>query len=182
MKLLLVQCLKMRRTGYQGFSLIEMLVTLLIVSVGMLALGSFFISSIRSESASQQRLAAVHLAEQIIEDWQNTNTVPTPDCKVGGVAAGALTLGTPTTSCVPNDGIPVPFDILIEEADAKAPIPNGHLLYTGSSGGPPVMGSLLRDPTNAGSSHVKVRKVTVSWLDKGQTKQVLLTHITKKPI
>jgi len=171
----------MKIIAEKGFSLIEAMVTMLIVSVGMLALGSFYMSSIRSEGASQQRLAAVHLAEQIIEDWQHTttNTLPTPNCKVAGAAAGQLALNTTITSCVPNDGVPVPFDILIEEADAKAPITNSHALYAGAAGGPPMMGSLLRDT----GTNVKVRKVKVSWTNAGgQAKHILLTHITRKPV
>ena len=171
----------MKPINNRGFSLIEVMVTLVIVSVGMLALGSFYVTSVTTEGASQQRLAAIHMAEKIIEDWQNTNIAPTPDCKVGGVAAGTLALGTATTSCVPNDGIPVFFNILIEETDAKAPIPNGHLLSTAGAGGAPMLGSLLTDPTDNSSNHVKVRKVRVSWTVKGQTRKVLLTHITRKP-
>jgi len=167
----------------RGFSLIEAMVTMLIVSVGMLALGSFYMSSIRSEGVSQQRLAAVHLAEQIIEEWQHNNdTLPTPNCQVAGVAAGQLVLNTATASCVPNDGVPVPFDILIDETDAEAPIPNGNPRYItdgGTAGGPPIMGKLLRDT----GAKVKVRKVKVSWTNAaGQVKHILLTHITRKPI
>jgi type IV pilus modification protein PilV len=165
----------------KGFSLIEVLVTLLIVSVGMLALGSFFVTSIRSEGQAQQRLAAVHLAEQIIEDWQKSNATPTPNCKVAGAVPTLTINGAAITDCVPNDGVPVPFDILIEEANAQAPIPNAHKLYPGAAGGAPMMGNLLQDPTNAGSAKVKVRKVKVSWTVNEQKKSVLLTHITRKP-
>jgi prepilin-type N-terminal cleavage/methylation domain-containing protein len=169
----------------KGFSLIEMLVTVTIVSIGMLALGSFYMASVNAESAAQQRLTAVHMAEQIIEDWQNTNILPTPNCKIAGVAAVQLVLSTPAApasivNCVPNDGIPLPFTIVVEEIPAQAPIPNAHLLYPGVAGGQPVMGELLTIPNSVNSPHVKVRKVTLSWSEKAQIKSIFLTHITRR--
>jgi len=164
----------------KGFSLVEVMITMLMVTVGMLALGSFYLASIKSERMAQERISAVHLAEQIIEDWQNTNTLPTPDCEVTGVAAGALVLGTTTASCVLNSGIPAPFDILITESPAQAPIPNGHLSHS-SGAGAPEMGSLLQNPIDPYSAAVNVRTVQVSWTIDGDTRNVMLTHITRKP-
>ncbi|MDQ7003886.1 MAG: prepilin-type N-terminal cleavage/methylation domain-containing protein [Ghiorsea sp.] len=164
----------------KGFSLVEVMITLLMVTVGMLALGSFYLASIKSERMAQERVSAVHLAEQILEDWQSTNTLPTPDCKVAGVAAGALVLDTTTASCVLNNGIPAPFDILISESPVKAPIPSGHLRHS-TGAGAPEMGNLLQDPTNVGSATVSVRTVQVSWTIDGATRNVMLTHITRKP-
>ncbi len=172
-----------RRRAYQaeqGFSLIEVMVTLLVVSVGMLALGSFYVSSMQSERVSQERVAAVHLAEQILEDWQNTNSNPTPDCQIAGVAAGALVVGAEISSCVMNNGIRTPFNILINEFPAKAPVPKGHPSHSGATTAPE-MGVLLQDPANAASSPVNVRTVRVSWTVTGKTRKVLLTHITRKP-
>ncbi len=166
----------------KGFSLVEVMITMLMVTVGMLALGSFYLASIKSERMAQERISAVHLAEQIIEDWQNTNTLPTPDCEVAGAPAGALVLGITTSACVLNHGIPAPFDILITESDAQAPIPNGHVLHsTGNPLDAPEMGSLLQDPADAGSDTVKVRTVQVSWTIDGDTRSVMLTHITRRP-
>jgi len=163
----------------KGFSLIEMMITMVIASIGMLALGSFYLASIESERVSQERVAAVHFAEQIIEDWQKGNVSPIPDCQISGASAGQLTIGTTMANCVPNNGISVPFNILISERDAQAPIPNGHLLHP-TGAGAPVLGSLLTIPTNAASAHVKIRTVKVTWAVKGRTRDVMLTHITRK--
>jgi len=163
----------------KGFSLIEVMVAMVIATIGMLALGSFYMASIKSERISQERINAVHLAEQIIEDWQNTNIPPVPECKVGGVAAAALVLGTLLESCVPTDGVSTPFDILIDESDAKAPVPNGHLLHsTGDPLDAPEMRSLLTDPTYPLSATVKVRTIKVSWSLYGEALEIMLTHIT----
>ncbi len=163
----------------KGFSLIEVMVTMLLVTVGMLALGSFYLAAIQSEGRAQERVAAVHFAEQILEDWQVNNAAPTPDCKVAGSAAGALAIGTATTSCIPNSGLPIPFDILINESDAKAPIPNGHLLHSPGVGAPE-MGKMLTNPAVVGSAKVKIRSVKVSWTVGSTTRDIVLTHVTKK--
>jgi len=164
----------------RGFTLVEILITLLIVSVGMLALGSFFASSIKQESLAQERIAAVHMAEQIIEDWQRTNTLPTPDCTVAGVAATALVVGTAINGCVANSGVPVSFSIVINETAATAPLPSAH------PNGPAAAGVLLSGinpnaPFNviAGSPSVMVRIVSVSWQQGGNPYNVFLTHIRR---
>ncbi len=167
----------------KGFSLIEMMVTLMIVSIGMLALGSFYASGIRAEGSSLRRLAAVHMAEQVLEEWQNTNVRPAPNCKLltaGNPAAGQLPLGGAGITCIPYSGVSSPFNIVIQEANAQAPIPNGHPLYAGPVGGTPVMGDLYQDKAAPGVNPVQVRKVRVSWQEDGGAKQILLTHITRR--
>ena len=165
----------------RGFTLIEVLVTLLIVSVGMLALGAFFTTSIHQEGVAQERIAAVHMAEQIIEAWQDGNAVPTPDCTVSG-AVPTLVIGTTTTNCRASNGVPVAFDLTLREAPATAPLPTTH---PNNGTGAVVTGNLLSgvDPYTqqviAGSTSVKVRTVTVAWTHGGQSRSVFLSHITR---
>ncbi len=171
----------------RGFSLIEGLVTMLIVTVGMLALGSFYLAAIKSESRAQERVAATHFAEQILENWQvmtttgNFTPAVTPDCQIAGVAAGPLAIGVTLQDCIPNAGFPIPFDILIQESNVVAPIPNSHLLHSNPGVGAPEMNNLLTDPTVSGSPRVKVRVVRVSWTESNVVRDVVLTHITRKP-
>jgi len=181
----------------KGFSLIEVLVTMLITSVGTLALGNFYLTSMESERVSQERVAAVHMAEQIIEVWQNTNINPTPDCEVAGAAAGVLVIGTELSSCVMNNGVSTPFNILINESPVKAPIPNGHQLHSnynlgaGAANDPldsPEFGELLISPavtltvaTEPAAPRVMVRTVKVSWPRRGSAnnmRSVSISHIT----
>ena len=167
----------------QGFTLIETMVTLLIVSVGMLALGSFYVTLIGSESDAQKRLAAVHMAEQLIEDWQKTDVLPTPECNLlttGNPAAGQLNLNV-TTSCKTTNGPDFIFDILLKEQPAKAPVPPNHPNNPNAAGANQnVMGELLVDTAaGAGSATVNVRSVKISWNHKGQPKFVILTNIAK---
>jgi prepilin-type N-terminal cleavage/methylation domain-containing protein len=166
----------------RGFTLIETMVTLLIVSVGMLALGAFYMALIGSESDAQKRLAAVHMAEQLIEDWQKNDNPPTPVCNLltaGNPLAGQLVIGTPI-SCKTTAGPDFIFDVLINEQSAQAPVPSNHPNNPNASGpNNTVMGVLLTNPTNAASTPVKVRSVKISWKHKGQSKFVILTSIRK---
>ncbi|MBL1353690.1 MAG: type II secretion system protein [Zetaproteobacteria bacterium] len=172
-----------------GFTLIEILVTLVIVSVGMLALGTFFASSIRTEGIAQERIAAVHMAEQLIESWQNTNTPPTPDCSVAGVQAGILVVGTTLANCRANNGVPVVFSLLLSQTAATAPLPSSHPSYAAGvviAGLPTTVkvGTMLQGldiygTVINGSLAVDVRTASVSWQHSGKSYNVYLTHITR---
>ena len=171
----------------QGFTLIETMVTLLIVSVGMLALGSFYVALIGSESDAQKRLAAVHMAEQLIEDWQKNNALPNAECALtqayNGQPVGAtsvpLLIGN-TMSCKTTAGPDFIFDILLQEQPAKAPLPPNHPNNPNAAGpNQSVMGELLINPAVAGGATVNVRSVKISWNHKGQPKFVILTSIRK---
>jgi len=171
----------------QGFTLVEILVTLVIVSVGMLALGSFYTSMISQESIAQERITAVHMAEQLIEDWELNNLIPTPNCQVAGTVP-TLALGVTTTGCkaLATTGIPITYEILLIERPALAPLPVTHpnnpsVTTTDASG--LGMYTMLQtiDPYGniiGGSPPVMVRSVQVSWIHGTQHK-VYLTHITR---
>jgi len=170
----------------RGFTLVEILVALVIISVGMLALGSFYTSMIQQESVAQERIEAVNMAEQLIEDWERTNTPPTPNC----TAAQPLVVGTQLKGCTVavGQGVPVSFDILINERAAQAPLPVSHpnnpsMVVTDSSGvgmypmlqQADVYGNVIQN-----SPPVMVRSVKISWIHGTQKPQpVLLTHITR---
>jgi len=171
----------------RGFTLIEILVTLVIVSVGMLALGSFYTQMIMQESVAQERITAVHMAEQLIEDWEANNAIPTPDCFIAGVQA-TLVLAQATTNCVAPvaTGIPISYTILLSESAAKAPLPVSHpnnpsinvADSTGVGMYPMLMGIDAYSNVIANSPQVKVRSVKVSWTHN-TLHSVYLTHITR---
>jgi len=142
-----------------GFTLVEVMVTLAIVSIGMLALGAFYASMVKSEGISQERLAAVHMAEQLIESWQKANIAPTPDCTLlKGAPAPQLVVGSTLFDCRPTTGVPVLFDIAINEVDAKAPLPPEHPNNPNDPNAfladQNVMGALLTVPADGGTAPV----------------------------
>jgi prepilin-type N-terminal cleavage/methylation domain-containing protein len=166
----------------KGFTLIEILVALTIVSVGVLALGSFSISTLGSGQTSRERLTAVHLAEQFIEEWQQTDILPTLDanyCKttVAWTVSTAKTAlpcpvsGTTTTSvatCTPLFGTKLSYTISATESRVCGPPSNGGNAFKFYSATPP-------------NSNPKTKLVNVSWTRKGKTRAVFLTNLSKVP-
>ncbi|MDQ6973737.1 MAG: prepilin-type N-terminal cleavage/methylation domain-containing protein [Mariprofundaceae bacterium] len=169
----------------QGFTLVEILIALVIVSVGMLALGSFYTAMISQEGIAQERITAVHMAEQLIEDWQANNVIPTPNCLVAG-APPVLVLATATSNCVPTKGTPIAYTILLNERPALAPLPvthpNNPSLNVINALGVDMYSMLTLSDVNknviANSPQVKVRSVQVSWTHE-KRRTVQLTHITR---
>jgi len=62
----------------RGFTLIEALVTLVIISVSLLALGAFTIQVLSTDNTARHRTVATHLAEQELEKWFQSDVAPAP--------------------------------------------------------------------------------------------------------
>lgn len=165
----------------RGFTLIEILVALVIVSVGVMALGSFGVSILGSGQVARERLTAVHLAEQVVEFWQN-NAADRPPNIASNTCALSKRTSDPssypvTVSCTPDAGIGISYTIIVNAATAQAPLPTtpGHSFSpidnTGTAG--------IRDMVGAVTPMTKV--VTVNWSNKGRSHTIYLTHITRMP-
>jgi len=176
-----------RMSFERGFTLIEILVALVIVSVGVLALGSFGVSSMSSGQTSRERLTAVHMAEQIIEAWQSTDSLPilgTDYCQTATAWSTSTatsvapcpttdTITTSTATCAPTSGAKISYSITAKEARVcGAPAAGGNAMaFFGTTS---VMGSTI---SNANPPKTKV--VTVSWTRRGVTRSVYLTHLSR---
>jgi len=162
-----------------GFTLVEAMLAMVIVSIGALALQSFYTAVIRSQQLSQERLIAVHMAEQIIEGWQQSNTdlPPTVDCTEGSPTT--LTLDTAVT-CTPTGGNSKPFSITAKRTIAMAPMPNnpGAPTWRTMPGAIDIYGNPSLD-ANGTPIEPMVRTITINWDYKGETKTVMLTHLTR---
>ncbi len=60
--------------GVRGFSMIEMLVALIVLSLGMLGVANLFIITIRSSSSAISRLHAVNLASDLADRIRSNRT------------------------------------------------------------------------------------------------------------
>ncbi|MDQ6974978.1 MAG: prepilin-type N-terminal cleavage/methylation domain-containing protein [Mariprofundaceae bacterium] len=166
-------------TKQSGFTLVEVMVAMVIVVVGVLALQSFYAGIIRSEQLSQERITAVHMAEQIIEEWQqrsappnpSVNPLPTVNCATN--PATTLTLGA-ATACTSSSGAATTFSITPTEARSQAPLPPNHANNN-------TTGIIWGDMADIGGVTPNIRTVTVSWNYKGATKSIMLTHLTPAP-
>jgi len=162
----------------KGFTLIEVLITLVVVTVGIMALSKFTIAMMGSGQASRERLTAVHLAEQIMEEWQQTDTLPTLDTTYCQTAAAWATSTTATVA-------PCPTSETVTTSTANCtPSFAAKSSYTISTSQSIVCGPAK----TAGSSMVFFKDatpypvskvVTVSWTRKGATRSIYLTHLTQ---
>jgi type IV pilus assembly protein PilV len=81
----------------RGFTLIEVLVSLLVISVGLLAIASLQLLSKRSNYDAAQRTTAAHLAEDLLARMRS-NPVALITYMPGALLGGG-TLGEPGTDC-----------------------------------------------------------------------------------
>jgi|GEM_PF-2339430 len=164
-----------------GFTLIEVLVALVIISVGVLSLGGFSLSSLGSDQVSRERLTAVHLAEQILEEWQQAGVLPVLDtsnyCKAvatWNISTAPTVAPCPTTktvtistaSCTPLFGTQINYNIVVKESPLCGPSKvsgSSYVFFNGTVAVPKPV----------------TKVVTVSWQHKGSSHSVYLTHLSK---
>jgi prepilin-type N-terminal cleavage/methylation domain-containing protein len=155
------------RPSTSGFTLIEILITLVIVSVALLSLGSFAISIIDSGQQSRERLSAVHLAEQVLEFWQHDSNDFVPSIASDCVLTTGSSIPSPsiTATCTPTTGVSMAHTVVASNTQASGPLPSNL--------------SAFQSFTSAGLTLTPMTKVvTVSWSHKGTARSVYLTHLT----
>jgi len=154
----------------RGFTLIEILIVLMLTAIALLALGTFSLSVMDSSTGSRERLTAVHLGEQVIEEWQHSSNDYLPviasDCSMSNAAS--IPTYPKTYTCTPATGVQVVFSVVASVFDARAPLPDGagNVSFSAMS-------------KQGFSNTPKLKLVTVSWSHKGKTKSIYLTHLTR---
>jgi len=161
------------QSSQNGFTLIEIMVTLVIISVGLLALGLFTVITIDQGEVSRERLTAVHLAEQVIEDWQHdANDKPQP---VACTPVNVTPAAGKTVNCTPVSGAMISYGITLTRSPATAPLAP---VAPGNGTSSIAFGPLTWQGTATPSNPVNVKVVNVTWTHKGKSHAVFLTHIT----
>jgi type IV pilus assembly protein PilV len=91
-----------RLTLRRGFSMVEMMVALLVLSVGMLGVASLFATSLNSGSSAISRMQAVSLANDLAD---RIRANPTAGAAYQGAAANNNCVGGAmgATTCIPAD-------------------------------------------------------------------------------
>ena len=64
-------CMRTRRTSQHGFSLLEVLITIGVLAVGLIAMARFQVTVLQGSSLARERSEAVAFAEQKIEQMRN---------------------------------------------------------------------------------------------------------------
>ncbi|OUS37614.1 type IV pilus modification protein PilV ['Osedax' symbiont bacterium Rs2_46_30_T18] len=128
-----------------GSSLIEVLVTVLVVSVGLLGMASLQLKAMTLNHTAYQRLQAVNLAYEMADSIFVNSTE---------AAAGQYTLALADNGSNANDNTSVAFSDVTEWiAAATRRLPSGDIAIDA----PQVM---------AAAANIAVYKITVCWLDK----------------
>ena len=171
----------MKRHGMkseQGFTLIEAMITLVIISVGLLALGSLTVSVMRSDANAKARTMATHLAEQMLEEWSATGALATFGVVMPATPTDVATMNTSAAALYTSTDINVTYTLTASVSRMVADIPGG----TSNSTVPPgPSGAATAGMLNSDATTPVEKKVTVSWSNGGQTYTVYLTHATVKP-
>lgn len=157
-------CFNRRRSG---FSLIEVLIAVVVLSVGLLALGALQASLVRSASESKARAGALSLAEDRLErmrsfgDNYNGLTGTTEStAQLGGTIGGVDYVRTTTVQRYAFDRITNAFIAVASTAD----------------GALPAMGAAGASPQWSPGVEFKRLEVTVSWADaQGGNRSVRVT-------
>lgn len=151
--------LSARYPRQSGFTLIEALVALVVLSIGMLGIAALYVESLRAGREALTRSTAVMLAGDMADriranrdggtDYEKADDdegAISTDCEEGGSAA----------SCTP--AVMAGHDIAVWEAEIKANLP----------GGDNATGVIEVDDTTNPTSYI----ITVSWVEVGQANPV----------
>jgi len=160
-----------RNNSPLGFTLIEILVALVIVSVAVLSLGGFTLSMMGSSQVSRERLTAVHLAEQVLEYWQHNTGDYAPVINADCALTEATSLQNYPVTCTPVAGVSIAYTIQAAKAPVTGPLPASSTSFAAFND--PGLNSVY---TN---NPPKVKAVTVSWSNHGKVHSVYLTHLSK---
>jgi type IV pilus assembly protein PilV len=147
--------------GARGFSLVEALVALVVLSIGMLGIAGLYVESLRSGTSALLRTQAVNLASDMADRIRANPTAGTAYEKtvdaVGAVTAACTAAGTGTCSVAEMAATDIAqwTQALDDRSDNPA---------TGRLGLPSGRGIIQVSATTP-----RVYTITVQWLETGQT-------------
>jgi type IV pilus assembly protein PilV len=146
-----------RRVSTGGFTLVEVLIAMIIMSVGMLGIAGLYLQSIQAGRTSVFRHHAITLAGDI-SDRIRAN----PSAKVNYQAAGQDNgCVDGTVDCTPTEM--AQNDILVWDAQAAATLPGGQvaIVFTDNAGLAPDTYRITISWTEAGSATPPAYSVTI---------------------
>ena len=138
----------------RGFTMVETLVALVVLSIGMLGVAGLFVISLRSGSSAVSRMQAVNLATDIA-DRIRANRRAGNDYTVASVATDDICTGASAKSCTPKEM--AANDVWLWKKQIKNAFPggkaSGSIVY--------VAGASSLDPSTY--------TITINWNEQAQT-------------
>ncbi len=110
------------RNGQQGFSLVEVLITLVIMSVGMLGIAGLYVQSMQAGRTSMFRHHAVTLASDVADRIRANPNAGIAYAAAGGADSGCVTGGV---NC--DAAQMAGHDILLWQDQADTSLPGGQV-------------------------------------------------------
>lgn len=143
------------RPGQSGFTLLEVLIALLVLSIGLLGIGKLMMLSARANDSAYMRSQATALAYTMLDAMRANRQaaiVQGYDTAMGAFPGGLQPCGTLAAPC--NSGQQAQNDLFLWGTSLGAALPLGQ-------------GSVATVVANAGSGAANVTAtVTVQWADK----------------
>jgi len=142
--------LKNRKARARGFSMVEALVALVVLSVGMLGIASLYVVTLRSSGSAISRMQAVNLASDLADRIRANRTAREAYEEAG---ADEECVGE-TAACSPDDM--AAHDLFLWDAQLEATL------------GASAAGSVAVD----GAGALRTYTITVSWKEPGEPEEL----------
>lgn len=140
----------------RGFSLVEVLITLVIISVGMLGIAGLYVQGLQAGRTSTFRHHAVTIGGDVAD---RIRANPTAAAAYEASAGANNNCVASTVTCTPAQM--AAHDILLWQAQAGAALPSGTVTVDYTSGG--------------GGGAPATYDITVSWVEPGETPSFAIT-------
>jgi type IV pilus assembly protein PilV len=137
-------------TNQHGFSLIEVLVALVVLSVGMLGMAGMYVTTLRSGGDSISRVKAIYLVSDMV-DRIRANPSPIASATYAAGVAGAAAACQATQCTIAQMA---QEDLRVWQSDVNSLLPGG-------------IPTVTVDPTTTPATYT----VTIVWTDAGSTAQ-----------
>ncbi len=138
----------------RGFSLAEILITLLVMGIGLVALAKFQGGLLQGSDLAKQRTVAANLAQDKMEELRNFETVTGSSASYSSIASGTdtQTVGNATftiTSAITSNTNPTykTANVTVSWTDQDNVGQSVNLVSQISDNAPELSGGLLKDPT-----------------------------------
>ncbi len=153
MKMNYSNCSRFRQRGQRGFSLVEVLITLVIMSIGMLGIAGLYVQSMQAGRTAMFRHQAVTLASDVADRIRANPTAGVAYTTAQG-ANNACVAGV--ADC--NSGQMALNDILLWQAQAAESLPAGNVGI--------VFNNAVIPPTY---------QIAIDWVEPGETPSYVIT-------
>jgi type IV pilus assembly protein PilV len=172
--------MKTQKTSQRGFTLLEVLIAIIISTIGLLGIAKLQLVTLKNNSGSQFRSIAIQLASDTMERMRGNQTgVNSGFYNLATTSPADARYATPVATCTDSSGSCTPqeraqTDAAEIMAQAKRALPNGVIVVcidSGSGGIPSFNGATINAECDGlGTSHA----VKVFWLDDRNNKATTL--------